>query len=74
MLTTSEDFNININVKNAVKSKGITAYWDEKALIILSAKKFNFILKLLRYELNLHQYRLGLYYNNLGPDLVLVTI
>lgn len=74
MLTTTEDFNINVNVKNAVKIKGITAYWDEKNLIILSTKEFNFILKLLRYELNWHQYKLGLYYNNLGPDLVLVTI
>ena len=74
MLTTSEDFNININVKNAVKSKGITAYWDEENLIILTTKEFDLILKLLRYELNLKPYRLGLYYNNLGPDLVLVTI
>lgn len=74
MLTTTEDVNINVNVKNAVKIKGITAYWDEENLIILSTKEFNFILKLLRYELNLHQYKLGLYYNNLGPDLVLVTI
>ena len=74
MLTTSEDFNININVKNAVKSKGITAYWDEENLIILTTKEFDFILKLLRYELNLHQYILGLYYTNLGSDLVLVTI
>ena len=74
MLTTTEDININVNVKNAVKIKGITAYWDEKTLIILSTKEFNSILKLLRYELNLHQYILGLYYNNLGPDLVLVTV
>ena len=74
MLTTSEDFNININVKNAVKSKGITAYWDEENLIILTTKEFDLILKLLRYELHLKPYRLGLYYNNLGPDLVLVTI
>ncbi len=74
MLTTTEDVNINVNVKNAVKIKGITAYWDEENLIILSTEEFNFILRLLKYELNLHQYRLGLYYNNLGPDLVLVTI
>lgn len=74
MLTTTEDVNFNVNIKNTVKIKGITAYWDEEKLIILSTKEFNFILKLLRYELNLHQYILGLYYNNLGPDLVLVTI
>ena len=74
MLTTTEDFNINVNVKNVVKIKGITAYWDEENLIILTTKEFDFILKLLRYELNLHQYILGLYYTNLGPDLVLVTI
>ena len=74
ILTTTEDININVNVKNAVKIKGITAYWDEENLIILSTKEFNFILKLLRYELHLHNYRLGLYYNNLGPDLVLVTV
>ena len=74
MLTTTEDFNINVNVKNVVKIKGITAYWDEENLIILTTKKFDFILKLLRYELNLHQYILGLYYTNLGSDLVLVTI
>ena len=74
MLTTTEDFNINVNVKNVVKIKGITAYWDEENLIILTTKEFDFILKLLRYELNLHQYILGLYYTNLGSDLVLVTI
>ena len=74
MLTTTEDVNINVNVKNAVKIKGITAYWDEENLIILTTKEFDFILKLLRYELNLHQYILGLYYTNLGSDLVLVTI
>ena len=74
MLTTTEDFNINVNVKNIVKIKGITAYWDEENLIILTTKEFDFILKLLRYELNLHQYILGLYYTNLGSDLVLVTI
>ena len=74
ILTTTEDFNINVNVKNAVKIKGITAYWDAENLIILSTKEFNFILKILRYELHLHNYRLGLYYNNLGPDLVLVTV
>lgn len=74
ILTTTEDININVNIKNAVKIKGITAYWDEENLIILSTKEFNFILKLLRYELHLHNYRLGLYYNNLGPDLVLVTV
>ena len=74
ILTTTEDININVNVKNAVKIKGITAYWDEENLIILSTKEFNFILKILRYELHLHNYRLGLYYTNLGPDLVLVTI
>ena len=73
MLTT-QDLNINQEIKNAVKSKGITAYWDEKNLIILATIEFNFILKLLRYELHLHNYRLGLYYNNLGPDLVLVTV
>jgi len=52
ILTTTEDVNINVNVKNAVKIKGITAYWDEENLIILSTKEFNFILKLLRYEFN----------------------
>lgn len=72
ILTTTEDVNINVNVKNAVKIKGITAYWDEENLIILSTEEFNFILRLLKYELHLNQYRLGLYYNNLGPDLVLV--
>ena len=36
ILTTTEDININVNVKNAVKIKGITAYWDEENLIILS--------------------------------------
>lgn len=74
ILTTTETVNINVNVKNTVKMKGITAYWDEENLIILSTKEFDFILKLLRYELNLRPYRLGLYYNNLGPDLVLVTV
>ena len=74
ILTTTEDVNINVNVKNAVKIKGITAYWDEENLIILSTKEFDFILKLLRYELNLRPYRLGLYYNNLGPDLILIKI
>ena len=44
MLTTTEDVNINVNVKNAVKIKGITAYWDEENLIILSTEEFNFIL------------------------------
>lgn len=74
MLTTTEDININVNVKNTVKIKGITAYWDKEHLIILATNEFDFILKLLRYELHLNQYRLGLYYNNLGPDLVLVTV
>ena len=74
ILTTTETVNINVNVKNTVKMKGITAYWDEENLIILSTKEFDFILKLLRYELNLRPYRLGLYYNNLGPDLILIKI
>ena len=73
MLTT-HDVTISKEIRNAVKSKGITAYWDEENLIILTTKEFDFILKLLRYELHLKPYRLGLYYNNLGPDLVLVTI
>lgn len=73
ILTTTDIF-ISNALKNTVKNKGITAYWDEKNLILLSTEEFNFILKLLRYELHLHNYRLGLYYNNLGPDLVLVTV
>lgn len=73
MLTT-HDVTISKEIRNAVKSKGITAYWDEENLIILTTREFDFILKLLRYELHLKPYRLGLYYNNLGPDLVLVTI
>ena len=63
-----------INKIRNSKIKGITTYWDAENLIILSTKEFNFILKILRYELHLHNYRLGLYYTNLGPDLVLVTI
>ena len=73
ILPTTDIF-ISNALKNTVKNKGITAYWDEKNLILLSTEEFNFILKLLRYKLHLNQYRLGLYYNNLGPDLVLVTI